>query len=200
MTLFETLAMQHGNILNLHYHNQRFRQGQVFLNCQNIIDDIAKLIKPPKDIDTKKLIRCRVTYDKDDVKVAYFDYIPKNICSFKIIVCDKIVYDYKYDDRNLLNHLLSQKNKCDEVIIIKNGFVTDCSIGNLIFLKDNIWYTPDTPLLQGTQRAYLLDNKKIQLATIKKDDIWQYQKLMMINALNVFDETRAIVINQQNIQ
>lgn len=199
MTLFETLAIQHGNILNLHYHNQRFRQGQVFLNRQNIIDDIAKLITIPKDIDTKKLIRCRITYDKDDVKVVYFNYTPKNICSFKLIECDKIAYEYKYDDRNLLNQLLSQKGDCDEVIIIKNGFVTDCSIGNLIFLKDNIWYTPDTPLLQGTQRAYLLDTKKIQLTTIKKEDIWQYQKVMMINALNGFDEQRALLIDRVQI-
>lgn len=71
--------------------------------------------------------------------------------------------------------------------------VTDCSIGNLLFLKDNHWYTPDTPLLQGTQRAYLLEAQKVHLANIDKNDIWQYEKVMMINALNAFDENRAIL-------
>ena len=72
--------------------------------------------------------------------------------------------------------------------------VTDCYIGNLLFLKDNHWYTPDTPLLQGTQRAYLLESQKIHLANIDKNDICQYKKVMMINALNAFDEDRAVSI------
>lgn len=195
ITLFETLAIKNHRILNLDYHHERFKKGQIFLNRQTIIDDIATLIKIPTHVGHDKLIRCRVTYNKSDVKVEYFDYTPKTIHSFKVVECDDIDYGHKYDDRSLLNHLLSQKESCDEIIIIKNGFVTDCSIGNLLFLKKGIWYTPDTPLLQGTQRAYLLDNKKIHLASIKKEDIFHYEKIMMINALNPFDEHRAVLIS-----
>ncbi|MDO4896102.1 MAG: aminotransferase class IV family protein [Moraxella sp.] len=192
-TLFETLAINHGHILNLDYHNKRFKQGQLFLHCQTMIGDIADVICVPDDFKNK-FVRCRVTYDKYNIKVEYFDYTPKSIKSFKIIECDEIDYAYKYDDRTLLNQLLSQKGDCDEIIIIKNGLVTDCSIGNLLFLKNNHWYTPDTPLLQGTQRAYLLDNHKVHLANIDKNNIWQYEKVMMINALNAFDENRAVLI------
>ncbi|MDO4450262.1 MAG: aminotransferase class IV [Moraxella sp.] len=192
ITLFETLAIKNKQILNLSYHNDRFKKGQVFLNCKNLIDDIATLINIPTHFDNDKLIRVRVTYNKSDIKVEYFDYTPKSIYSFKVIECNDIDYYYKYDDRSVLNTLLSQKETCDEIIIIKNGFVTDCSIGNLLFLKNGIWYTPDTPLLNGTQRAYLLDNNKIKLASIKKDDICHYEKVMMINALNPFDECGAV--------
>ncbi|QPT45307.1 aminotransferase class IV [Moraxella nonliquefaciens] len=158
-----------------------------------MIDDIANIVNISDEFDNK-FIRCRVTYDKYSIKVEYFDYIPKSIQSFKIIECDSIDYAYKYDDRNLLNQLLSQKGDCDEIIIIKNGLVTDCSIGNLLFLKDDIWYTPNTPLLKGVQRAYLLEAQKIHLANIDKNNIWQYEKVMMINALNAFDENRAVLI------
>lgn len=195
ITLFETLAIKNHRILNLDYHHKRFKKGQIFLNRQTIIDDIATLIDVPSQFCHEKLIRCRVTYDDTDIQVAYFDYTPKDIRSFKLVECHHIDYAYKYDDRSLLNHLLSQKESCDEIIIIKNGFATDCSIGNLLFLKKGIWYTPDTPLLQGTQRAYLLDNKKIHLASIKKEDIFHYEKIMMINALNPFDEHRAVLIS-----
>ncbi|OBX85005.1 hypothetical protein A7456_02285 [Moraxella nonliquefaciens] len=191
--LFETLAINNGRILNLDYHNRRFKQGQLFLHCQTMIDDIANIVNISDEFDNK-FIRCRVTYDKYSIKVEYFDYIPKSIQSFKIIECDSIDYAYKYDDRNLLNQLLSQKGDCDEIIIIKNGLVTDCSIGNLLFLKDDIWYTPNTPLLKGVQRAYLLEAQKIHLANIDKNNIWQYEKVMMINALNAFDENRAVLI------
>lgn len=191
--LFETLAINNGRILNLDYHNRRFKQGQLFLHRQTMIDDVADIIHIDDDFKDN-LIRCRITYDKHGIKVQYFDYIPKNIQSFKLIECNYIDYTYKYDDRNLLNDLLSQKGDCDEIIIIKNGLVTDCSIGNLLFLKDDIWYTPNTPLLKGVQRAYLLDVGKIHLTAIHKNDICQYKKVMMINALNAFDENRAVSI------
>lgn len=191
--LFETIAINNGRIFNLAYHNRRFKQGQLFLHCQMMIDDIADVIYVPDEFNNK-FIRCRVTYDKYNIKTEYFDYTPKTIESFKMIEHDEIDYTYKYDDRKLLNQLLSQKGDCDEIIIIKHGLVTDCSIGNLLFLKDDQWYTPNTPLLTGTQRAYLLDNHKIHLANIDKNDIWQYEKVMMINALNAFDENRAVLI------
>ena len=191
--LFETLAINNGRILNLDYHNRRFKQGQLFLHCQTMIDDIANIVNISDEFNNK-FIRCRITYDKYSIKVQYFDYIPKNIQSFKLIECNDIDYTYKYDDRDLLNDLLSKKGDCDEIIIIKNNFVSDCSVGNLLFLKDDIWYTPNTPLLKGVQRAYLLDVGKIHLTTIHKNDICQYKKVMMINALNAFDENRAVSI------
>lgn len=193
VTLFETLAIKNGQVLNIDYHHERFKQGQLFLHCHITIDDITDVICVPDDFKNK-FIRCRITYDKYNINVQYFDYTPKIIQSFKIIECDEIDYTYKYDDRTLLNELLSQKEGCDEIIIIKHDFVTDCSIGNLLFFKDGHWHTPDTPLLHGTQRAYLLDNKIIKPATIRRSDIWQYKKVMMINALNAFDENRAVDI------
>lgn len=195
MSLFETLAIKNGTVLNPYWHNVRFKKGQIFLNRKFIIDDITTLIKIPSHVNSDKLIRCRVIYDTDDIKVEYFDYMPKAIRSFKLIECNYIDYQYKYNDRTLLNELLSQKGDCDEIMIIKNGFITDCSIGNLLFLKDGIWYTPDTPLLQGTQREYLLDTHQIKLARILKNDICNYEKVMMINALNGFNENRAIPIS-----
>lgn len=191
ITLFETIAIKKGEIINLPYHNQRFIKGQLFLKKDEIVDDIQKLICTD-DLKYKQLVRGRITYNQNQITVTYFDYTPKNIQSYKLVYCDDINYEYKYDDRELLNQLLSKKQNCDEIIIIKNGFVTDCSIGNLLFLKYDKWFTPDTPLLKGTQRQYLLDNKKVQLASIGVDDIKTYQKIMMINALNAFDNNRAV--------
>lgn len=191
--LFETLAIKNGQILNKKYHNRRFIKGQQFLNCSTIITDIANIMSIDDNFNNK-FIRCRVAYSQDNYQVDYFDYIPKPINSFKIVLCDNIDYAYKYNDRSLLNNLLDKKQQCDEIIIIKNNDVTDCSIGNLLFLKDGQWFTPDTPLLQGTQRQYLLDSGKIALASITKDNLSDYQKVMMINALNAFDENRAVGI------
>ena len=90
----------------------------------------------------------------------------------------------KYTDRSLINTLFAQRGACDEIIIIKNGKVTDCSIGNLIFRQGKKWYTPDTPLLLGTQREKLLQEGKIQECTIFQEDIVNFDEIKIINAMN----------------
>ncbi len=69
-------------------------------------------------------------------------------------------------------------------MIIKNGKVTDCSIGNLIFRLGNQWLTPDTPLLAGTQREKLLQEGKIRETTIYAKDIEKFDEIRLINAMN----------------
>ena len=80
----------------------------------------------------------------------------------------------------------------DEAVIIHDKKVTDCRIGNLIFFKDGIWYGSKNYLLKGTQLSRLLSENRVQLKEINADEIHQYEKVMMINAMNPFDESRAI--------
>ena len=98
-------------------------------------------------------------------------------------------YIFKYSNRENFDLIKIEK---DEAIIIQNGKVTDCRVGNLLFLKNNIWYSPKDYLLKGTQLSYLLSQNKIKLVEIKVKDLHQYEKIMMINAMNPFDESRAI--------
>ena len=62
--------------------------------------------------------------------------------------------------------------------------MTDCSIGNLILRQGKKWYTPDTPLLLGTQREKLLREGKIQETTIFQEDIANFDEIKIINAMN----------------
>ena len=88
----------------------------------------------------------------------------------------------------MLNELLAQKGDCDEILIIKNGYVTDCSIGNLIFRQGTQWFTPDTPLLEGTQRAKLLTQGRIKVRSILATDLHLFEEVRLINALNGLEE------------
>ena len=91
------------------------------------------------------------------------------ISSFKIIHAD-IEYPLKYEDRHEINHLFGQKGDADEIIIIKNGLVTDTSIANLAFFDKGQWITPAQPLLNGTTRQRLLDENKIICADIPYEE------------------------------
>ena len=67
---------------------------------------------------------------------------------------DDICYPYKYTDRDNINRLIELRGDCDDILIIKNGMVTDSSYANVVFrdLNGN-WVTPSTFLLPGTIRA-----------------------------------------------
>ncbi len=54
------------------------------------------------------------------------------------------------------------KKEMQMKLCVKNGLVTDCTIGNLVFFDGTGWVTPDQPLLKGTKRQALLDRKLVR--------------------------------------
>ncbi len=85
------------------------------------------------------------------------------------------------------------------MIIINNGFVSDCSIGNLLFLKQKIWYSPQHYLLKGTQLTRLIEEKKVYLAEIRAENLFDYEQIMVINALNPFNSVRAVPMTSAHV-
>ncbi|OOF67563.1 aminotransferase class IV family protein [Rodentibacter caecimuris] len=185
--LFETIAVIQSKVQNIEYHQSRYERSlrQFYGKSAVNIFDLFQAIHLPKDL-LNQFVRCRIEYDRHNINVQYFPFIPKNYRTFQPVVCDHIDYGLKYTDRYLLNQLLQKRQNCDEIIIIKQGKVTDCSIGNLVFRKDNQWFTPDTPLLKGTQREKLLQQNIIQECEILAQDINKFDEIVLINALNPF--------------
>ena len=188
--LFETLAIEQGKIRNIERHQQRYERSlQAFYGKQSAvvfprIFRLAEHIRVPLELATESLIRCRIDYNAKQIQCRYFPYQRKHYRTFKPVACDHIDYGLKYADRTLLNELLAQKGNCDEIMIIKNGYVTDCTIGNLIFRQGTQWFTPDTPLLEGTQRAALLAQDRIKVRSILATDLSLFEEIRLINALN----------------
>ncbi|WP_109077343.1 aminotransferase class IV family protein [Aggregatibacter kilianii] len=192
--LFETLAIEQGKVCNIELHQQRYERSlRAFYGNKSAVVlskvfQLAEHIQVPQELNAEPLIRCRIDYNAEQIICRYFPYTRKTYRTFKPIVCDHIDYDLKYADRTLLNELLAQKGDCDEIIIIKNGYVTDCSIGNLIFRRGNQWFTPDTPLLEGTQRAKLLAQRRIKVRSILATDLDSFEEVRLINALNGLED------------
>lgn len=190
--LFETIAIEDAIIQRLELHQQRYEKSLHQFYCNLApkdlqIQSLENLIHIPTALKVTKdatLIRCRIRYNNQECVVEYFPYERKNYQSFKPIICDEIDYRLKFSDRTLLNQLLAQRGDCDEIIIIKQGCVTDCSIGNLIFRRGTQWFTPDTPLFEGTQRACLISQNRIQVCRIRLEDLGQFEEIRIINALN----------------
>lgn len=137
-----------------------------------------------------------------DFDICAAPHTPRAIRRFRLVADDSIDYGYKFADRCALERLDKMQAADEAIIILKNQCVTDTLIGNLLFLprgaaldsNSSDWLTPDTPLLVGTQRQYLLNAGRIKSARILLADLPKFSHAMLINALNEFDLARAVAL------
>lgn len=175
---FETIKCENYISYNLSYHEKRiFKTVGLKLSLQ-------KYIKPT----SKTLQRCKVIYnEKEIIDIKYFPYKKRQIKSFKLIFNNNIKYSKKFLDRDNINKLFNEKSNCDDIIIIKNGIVTDTSIANIAIFLDNKWLISKDSLLEGTTKKRFLENKKIEEKNITLDMLKKASKIALLNAMIDFD-------------
>ena len=193
--LLETIKVSGNRLQNLPYHNQRLNYTRKEIYHYQDSISLEMSIEIPLSLDPNIGYKCRVLYQKAIEEVEFIPHHPHKIRSLKIVEDNAISYPFKYEDRTKLHQLFSQREKCEDILIIKDGFLTDTSIANVILFDGLKWYTPNTPLLRGTMRAQLLENQLIEEAEIRFSDLNRFKKLMVVNALNDFNESAAIPIS-----
>lgn len=182
MFLLETIKLQNQQLQNIHWHNQRLNRTRELLFGATNEWDLNQIIKIPSDL-TNEIYKCRVTYGLTIEKVAFELYSPKLIKTLKIIHHNTIDYSCKYANRSTLHALYAQKENCDDILIVKNGLITDTYYCNIAFFDGKNWLTPEEPLLKGTQRGLLLSKDIIQTAKIGVQDLNNFQYFKVFNAL-----------------
>lgn len=177
----ETICINNGIVQNIEAHRERMRQTALHFgfSAPELPDLSARI--PPELAENNK-IKCSVVYHKEIISVQYSDYRPKTINSLKLVEAD-LDYLFKYSDRSVLNALLQEKGDCDEVLIVKNNYITDTSFSNVVFRRENEFFTPDTYLLNGIKRKKLLLEKRICERPITVDDLHHFDKVYLINAM-----------------
>lgn len=104
---------------------------------------LSSLISPKEEMN---LYKARVVYGTQGVEaIEYAPYKMKEIHSLKVVEDNNIDYTYKSTDRSALNALVAQKDDCDEIIIVKNGLITDTSFTNLALLMATDGSPPSIP-------------------------------------------------------
>jgi 4-amino-4-deoxychorismate lyase len=179
---FETICVQNRRLMNLAYHEARLNKTRTELFGFKDSWDLSKLITIP-DFVTHTPHKCRLTYGEGIDNIQWEPYNFRTITKIQCVYDDAIDYSYKYNDRTALNSLYQQREDAEEILIIKNEMVTDTLYCNVAFLKDGKWFTPDSPLLPGTKRAFLLDSGIIEEAHILEKDIFKYSHMKLFNAM-----------------
>ena len=191
--LFETIKIIGGEPQNLSMHDKRMNRSRRKLFGNNDLLKLSDYIAVP-NADKDRIIRCRVIYAISINSIEFSPYIPTNIKTLKIVDAGTLVYDYKYLDRSRLTALID-KSAADDILIMRNGCVTDVSFANIVFTDGERWITPDTPLLQGTMRKLLLLKGLIKMDRITINDLSLFTHFRLINAMLGFDAPLLPVSN-----
>ena len=195
MFLLETIKVKNQQLQNIDWHNQRLNNTRKALFDETDEWDLAQLIQIPVDL-TDEVFKCRVTYGLQIEKIEFEKYTPKPIQSLKIVHHNSIDYSFKFANRGLLHELNAQKEDCDDILIIKNGLITDTYYCNIAFFDGENWLTPEKPLLNGTHRTFLLSKDIIQTAKISLADLKRFQYFKVFNAMMNWDEQERQVISK----
>ena len=195
MKFIETIQIKNRQFQNIHFHNQRLNLTRQ--NALNQTDNwqLQQLISIPETL-TDSVYKCRVIYAHDIQSIEFSSYQIRPIHSLKAIHNNSIDYHYKYLNRDLLQHSFEQRGDCDDILIIKNGLITDSYYCNLAFSYKKNWYTPAAPLLKGTQRAALIEKGIIQEKNILIDDLHIFSKVRLFNAMIEWKNAPEIPIGQ----
>lgn len=192
--LRESLKLKDGKLFNLDFHNRRMNIARKkYFGLESKLS-LGQIITIPED-KRMGLFRCRVTYSPEIDKIEFISPTYRKIKSLKLIIENNIDYQFKYADRHHLQKLYKLRGDCDDILIVKNGFVSDSFTANPVFFDGDKWWTPDTPLLAGTQREKLLEEGKLFACKITPGDLYKYEKVGLINAMQDMEDMPVLNIS-----
>lgn len=186
MFFFETIKVKNNTIFHLDYHQKRVNETCEIAFGKACEIDLKKVCETLV-IPSKGTYKIRIEYGINHCKSEVIPYSIHPIEEFELVFCDTISYPLKSVDRSCFETIKKTATN-QEIIIVKNGFVTDTSFSNIVFYDKNNWVTPCHFLLNGTCRQRLLNEKKIQQIPIKVNDIFSFEKIGLINAMLDLEE------------
>lgn len=184
----ETIRLQNHELCNIALHQLRYENtARRFFDSGYALEDIAKVVS--QFSERSGVNKIRIVYDESGVVFTSCEpYTMKNIKTLRLVECNDIDYTYKYADRSELDKAMTMRGNCDNVVIVRNGLLTDTSYTNIALYDGKHWLTPAHPLLRGTALMRLLDEEKLVSADIKADDVRKFSRLAMFNAMIDFGE------------
>lgn len=191
--LFESISVLDGEIQNAEFHIKRFEQSYRKFFWENPKYDLLDAIEI-SGAYRKGQVKLRVSYGREHKEFSLHHYKKREIKSLKLVRSDAIEYDIKFQERSNLDALFELKDDCDDVLIVKNGCITDASYANIVFFDGDRWFTPSSPLLKGTMRANLLHEGLIAERIIKEYELSQFIGFQLINAMLGFNDQQSLPI------
>jgi 4-amino-4-deoxychorismate lyase len=192
--LYETIRISQGVPQHLSWHEKRMNSAVRELWADTAPISLAEQIHVGQEFSIG-VTKCKIEYGPAIQQIRFSQYEMRIIRSLKLVDCPDIDYHLKYADRSLLETLFSMREGCDDIIIVKNGLITDTSISNLAFFDGSAWYTPANPLLKGTCRNRLIAENQLTEMDIRQDDLGKFMGCKLINAMRDLQEEELVPVS-----
>jgi 4-amino-4-deoxychorismate lyase len=189
--LVESIKAENGQFFLLDYHQDRLVRTFHAVYKSPCPWQLAAILP---QAPSHGLFKVRFLYNTTDFSIEVQPYVPKIIKTLKLIEIGDYTYPHKWTNRSAINAAFAQRGNCDDVLMTKNGLLTDASYANIVLFDGSKWVTPEKPLFEGVQRSYLLYHKKIQKVNIRPAELSNYQIFQLINAMNPFAENRLLTV------
>jgi len=195
--LVESIKVENKQLCHIEWHNKRFNESRNKLFGLNEWIDLNNMVQLP-DTLTDGVYKCRMVYAKEIEVIQFQPYTARIVKTLQLVENNIVDYSYKYENRQALARLMERKGTADDILIVKNGCITDTSYANIAFFDGRQWFTPDTYLLNGTQRQCLLAEGILQEVRIIPADLSKYILAKPINAMLDFEQTESVEIYHIN--
>ncbi len=186
MNFIESIRVKDGRLCNLGAHVRRSSDALMHhfgINRELPFWELFNSACVGMEGDCMGLYKLRVVYGREVVSVSLVPYKEPVSLSLKIVECNYIDYSYKYEDRLVFADLLQYKGDCDDILIVKDGLVTDTSYGNIVYELDGELFTPASPLLNGTRREFMLKKGLLKERNLQIGALHRSRAFYMINAM-----------------
>jgi 4-amino-4-deoxychorismate lyase len=189
----ETICYEQDTFQRIDLHNMRCNQtrNRFFGSLPPL--DLGLFLSVPDHLKEEK-VKCTVTYDEEIRTIEYVSYRIRPVNSLKMVYDDTIDYSFKYADRTKLSSFFQLRGQFDDILIIKNGLITDTYYANVIFLSDSIWFSPENPLLHGTRIENYFREKRVTPALLRPKDLTLFSEARIINAMISIEDSPVIPI------
>ena len=200
--IFETVKWKDGVPCLLPWHQRRVEASLEFHGTEGFsVPDLASVLADYPGPEGPGVYKCHITYDtRGVVRMPVFEpYRLRMIGSLACVEAPPFLdYSCKWENRAALTALGEGLGAGQEVLILRNGFITDTRYSNVVFGDGRSWVTPDTFLRPGTTRAFLLEQGVIEARPLKVKDIRDFRFCSLMNAMldpgEVVVDTRNIIL------
>lgn len=183
----ETIRAEAGRYERLGYHNARMNStGRHFFVGWGDVDLHTELPVPP---DEGMRWKVRVVYGRNGIEdIGFAPYCLRPIRSLRLVYDNEIDYTYKSVCRSRFDDLTKGGGVDEDILIVRNGLLTDTSFTNVALWNGIEWHTPAHPLLRGTMREHLIGLGTIVPCDIHESCLSDYSRICLFNALIDFGQ------------
>jgi 4-amino-4-deoxychorismate lyase len=193
--LVESIRIENRQLHHVDLHNQRINYARKIIYGLHEPITIETLVQIPDSL-TDDRYKCRLNFFPDRIDYSIIPYIQREIRTLKVVTDNSIDYTFKSENRIQLDAAFALRGNCDDIIIVKDGHITDSWAANIILFDGTSWFTSDTPLLKGTQREFLLSKGLITERKITIESLFKYKKIKLINAMIDFERAPEIIVSE----